>query len=260
MNSLSGKKGVILGVGNQRSIAWAVAEHFHKHGAELALTYLTDPKGRFEANVKNLGEKVNASLITDCDVSDDNSIVSLVNALNNHWGELDFLIHSLAFANQKDLQIEFSSTSRDGFAKAHEISAFSLLPLAQGLKPMMKKRGGGSIISMSFIGSILAVPHYHVMGPAKASLESSSRYLAKELGPDNIRVNVISSGAIKTLSSAGIKDFAELMRIGAEHSAMKRTVTQDEVAQTAVFLTSEASSGITGQVIYVDCGYSIMAN
>ena len=260
MSVLSGKKGVILGVGNQRSIAWSVAEHLYKEGAELALTYLIDPKGRFESNVKSLGEKVNASLIKDCDVSDDESIQSLINSLNDHWGELDFLIHSLAFANQKDLQIEFSSTSRDGFAKAHEISAFSLLPLAQGLKPMMKKRGGGSIISMSFIGSILAVPHYHVMGPAKASLESSSRYLAKELGPDNIRVNVISSGAIKTLSSAGIKDFAELMRIGAEHSAMKRTVTQDEVAQTAVFLTSEASSGITGQVIYVDCGYSIMAN
>jgi len=260
MSSLSGKKGVILGVGNQRSIAWAVAEHFHKQGAELALTYLVDPKGRFEANVKNLGENVNASLIKDCDVSDDSSIKSLINSLENHWGELDFLIHSLAFADQKDLQVEFSGTTRDGFAKAHEISAFSLLPLTEGLTPMMKKRGGGSIISMSFIGSNLAVPHYHVMGPAKASLEASSRYLAKELGPDNIRVNVISSGAIKTLSSAGIKDFAELMRIGAEHSAMKRTVTQDEVAETAVFLASEASSGITGQVIYVDCGYSIMAN
>ena len=260
MGSLSGKKGVILGVGNQRSIAWSVAEHFHKQGADLALTYLIDPKGRFEANVKKLGEKVNASLIMDCDVSDDNSIQSLINTLNSHWGELDFLVHSLAFAEQKDLQIEFSSTSRDGFSKAHEISAFSLLPLTEGLVPMMKKRGGGSIISMSFIGSNIAVPHYHVMGPAKASLEASSRYLARELGPENIRVNVISSGAIKTLSSAGIKDFAELMRIGADHSAMRRTVTQDEVAQTAVFLASEASSGITGQVIYVDCGYSIMAN
>jgi len=260
MGSLSGKKGVILGVGNQRSIAWAVAEHFRKQGADLALTYLIDPKGRFETNVKKLGEKVNASLIKDCDVSDDSSIEALINALNNHWGELDFLIHSLAFAEQKDLQVEFSSTSRNGFSKAHEISSFSLLPLVEGLIPMMKKRGGGSIISMSFIGSMLAVPHYHVMGPAKASLEATSRYLARELGPHNIRVNVISAGAIKTLSSAGIKDFVELMRIGADHSAMKRTVTQDEVAQTAVFLASEASSGITGQVIYVDCGYSIMAN
>jgi len=260
MSILSGKRGVILGVGNQRSIAWAVAEHLHKEGAELALTFLIDPKGRFESNVKNLGERVNASLIKDCDVSDDKSIQSLINALNDHWGELDFLIHSLAFAEQKDLQMDFSSTSRVGFAKAHEISAYSLLPLVEGIAPMMKKRGGGSIISMSFIGSNLAVPHYHVMGPAKASLEASSRYLARELGPDNIRVNVVSSGAIKTLSSAGIKDFAELMRIGAEHSAMKRTVTQDEVAQTTLFLASDASSGITGQVIYVDCGYSIMAN
>ena len=260
MGSLTGKRGVILGVGNQRSIAWAVAEHFHEQGAELALTYLTDPKGRFEANVRKLGDKVNASLIQECDVSNDDSIQSLIGALNDHWGELDFLIHSLAFADQKDLQVDFSSTSRSGYSKAHEISAFSLLPLAEGVIPMMKKRGGGSILSMSFIGSMLAVPHYHVMGPAKASLEASSRYLAKEVGPDNIRVNVVSPGAIRTLSSAGIKDFAELMRVAGEHSAMKRTATQSEVAQTAVFLASEASSGITGQVIYVDCGYSIMAN
>ena len=260
MSDLSGKKGLILGVGNQRSIAWAVAEYFHKHGAELALTYLSDPKGRFESNVRKLGEKVNASFIQECDVSDDRAIQSLIDGLNDHWGEMDFLIHSLAFADQKDLQVAFSSTSRNGFAKAHEISAFSLLPLAEGAMPMMKKRGGGSIITMSFIGSVLAVPHYHVMGPAKASLESSSRYLAKEVGPDNIRVNVISPGPIKTLSASGIKDFAELMKIGGAHSAMKRTVTQEEVAQTAVFLASDASSGITGQVIYVDCGYSIMAN
>ena len=170
MNDLSGKRGVILGVGNQRSIAWSVAEHCHQQGAELALTFLSDPKGRFEANVNKLGEKVNATLIKECDVADDNSIQSLIGALNNHWGEIDFLIHSLAFADQKDLQVEFSSTSRNGFARAHEISAFSLLPLSEGVIPMMRKRGGGSIISMSFIGSKLAVPHYHVMGPAKASL------------------------------------------------------------------------------------------
>ena len=191
MGILSGKKGVILGVGNQRSIAWAVAEHFHKQGAELALTYLTDAKGRFEANVRKLCDKVDATLIKECDVSNDESINSLIKALDKHWGELDFLIHSLAFADQKDLQVDFSSTSRFGFAKAHEISAFSLLPLAEGVIPMMKKCGGGSILSMSFIGSMLAVPHYHVMGPAKASLEASCRYLAKEVGPDIIRVIVI---------------------------------------------------------------------
>ena len=213
MSNLSGKKGIILGVGNQRSIAWAVAEHFHKQGAELAMTFLADPKGRFEANVRKLGEKVNAHLIQECDVLDDRSIQSLIDSLNDQWGEMDFLIHSLAYADQKDLQVNFSSTSRYGFAKAHEISAYSLLPLAEGVLPMMKKRGGGSIISMSFIGSVLAVPHYHVMGPAKASLESSSRYLAKEAGPDNIRVNVISPGPIRTLSASGIKDFAQLMKI-----------------------------------------------
>ena len=147
MSDLFGKKGIILGVGNQRSIAWAVAEYLHKHGAELALTYLSDPKGRFESNVRKLGEKVNASFIQECDVSDDLAIQTLIDGLNDHWGEMDFLIHSLAFADQKDLQVAFSSTSRNGFAKAHEISAFSLLPLAEGAVPMMKKRGGGSIIS-----------------------------------------------------------------------------------------------------------------
>ena len=142
MNDLSGKRGVILGVGNQRSIAWSIAEHCHQQGAELALTFLSDPKGRFEANVKKLGEKINATLIQECDVADDNSIQSLIGALNNHWGEIDFLIHSLAFADQKDLQVEFSSTSRNGFGRAHEISAFSLLPLSEGVIPMMRKRGG----------------------------------------------------------------------------------------------------------------------
>lgn len=260
MSDLSGKRGVILGVGNQRSIAWAIAQHFSEQGAELALTYLTEPKGRFEANVRKLGDQVNATLIQECDVAKDDSIQELVTALDEHWGELDFLVHSLAFADQKDLQVPFSSTSREGFAKAHDISAFSLLPLAEGIAPMMKKRGGGSIISMSFIGSMIAVPHYHVMGPAKAALESSSRYLARELGPDNIRVNVVSPGAIRTLSSSGIKDFSELMRVAAEHSALKRTATQQEVAQTSAFLVGDGSSAITGQVIYVDCGYSIMAN
>jgi len=173
MGSLSGKKGVILGVGNQRSIAWAVAEHFHEQGAELALTYLSDPKGRFEANVRKLGDKVNASLIQECDVSNDDSIQSLIGALNDHWGELDFLIHSLAFADQKDLQVDFSSTSRGGYAKAHEISAFSLLPLAKGVIPMMKKRGGGSIPQYEF--------HRLHAGSSALSCDGSGKSLSRSI-------------------------------------------------------------------------------
>ena len=260
MGDLSGKKGLILGVGNQRSIAWAIAEQLHAQGADLGLTYLSDPKGRFEANVHKLGEKVGASFISECDVGDEGSIERMSGELADQWEGIDFLVHSLAYADQQDLQIPFSQTSREGFAKAHLISAYSLLPLCAAVVPQMKKNGGGSIISISFIGSVLAVPNYNVMGPAKASLESSVRYLARELGPDNIRANIISPGAIRTLSSSGIKNFSEMLRVAGEHSAMKRTATQEEVGNSAVFLCSDASSAITGQVIYVDCGYSIMAN
>ena len=260
MIDFSGKRGLVLGVGNQRSIAWAVVERLHQQGAELGLTFLRDPKGRFEANVRKLGEQTNATLIAECDVASDESIEALIKQVDEQWGELDFLVHSLAYADTQDLSKPFSETLRDGFNKAMEISAYSLLPLAKGVIPMMRKRGGGSIVSMSFIGSTLAVPNYNVMGPAKAALESCTRYLAWELGPVNIRINSLSPGAIRTLSSAGIKDISEMIRVAGEHSAMKRTATQAEVANTAAFLLSDAASGITGQLIYVDCGYSIMAN
>ncbi len=260
MVDLSGKKGLILGVGNQRSIAWAVAEQLHSQGAELGLTYLSDPKGRFEANVCKLAEKVGATFISECDVGDEGSIKRMSEELADKWKGIDFLVHSLAYADQQDLQIPFSSTSREGFTKAHQISAFSLMPLTAHMLPLMKEAGGASILSISFIGSVLAVPNYNVMGPAKASLESSMRYLARELGPENIRANVISAGAIRTISASGIKNFSEMLRVAGEHSAMKRTATQEEVGKAAVFLCSDAASAITGQVIYVDCGYSMMAN
>ncbi len=237
-----------------------MAEQFHQQGAELGLTYLTDPKGRFEANVRKLGEQVGSSFIHECDVADDHSIQEMADSLKAKWDRLDFLIHSLAYADQQDLQIPFSSTSREGFTKAHQISAYSLMPLTAHMLPLMKEAGGASILSISFIGSVLAVPNYNVMGPAKASLESSMRYLARELGPENIRANVISAGAIRTISASGIKNFSEMLRVAGEHSAMKRTATQEEVGKAAVFLCSDAASAITGQVIYVDCGYSMMAN
>ncbi len=260
MIDFSGKRGLVLGVGNQRSIAWAIVEQLHELGAELGLTYLTEPKGRFEANVRKLGDKVGASIIQECDVGNDESIKQLIETTEKEWGELDFLVHSLAFADYEDLNRPYSETNRAGFMKAHDISAYSLLPLSNGVAPMMRKRGGGSILSISFIGAVLAVPNYNVMGSAKAALEASTRYLARELGPENIRANSISAGAIRTLSSAGIKNFSEMLRVAGEHSAMLRTVTQAEVGKTAAFLLSDVSSGITGQTVYVDCGYSIMAN
>ncbi|MBF0236492.1 MAG: SDR family oxidoreductase [SAR324 cluster bacterium] len=259
MIDFSGKKGVILGVGNQRSIAWSVAQTLHQLGAEIALTYLPESKGRFEANVRELGEKINARIICSCDMAQDADIQQLNDTLKETWGSLDFIVHSLAFADSNDLGKPFSQTSRQGFLKAMEISAFSLLPLASGLAPLMRETGG-SIVTMSYIGAKLAVPHYNVMGPAKAALESSVRYLARELGPDQIRVNAISAGAIKTLSASGIKNFGEMLKVAGEHSALNRTTRQQEVANTTAFLCSDLATAITGQVIYVDCGYSIMAN
>ncbi len=260
MIDFSGKKGVILGVGNPKSIAWFVAECLHKYGAELALTYLEDPKGRFEKNVRTLGEKVNASIIHPCDVQKEEAIPALMDELSNKWGGVDFLVHSLAFAEQKDLGGSFSESSREGFLKAQEVSAYSLLPLSAGIMPLMRNNGGGSIVTMSYIGAVLAVPSYNVMGPAKAALESSVRYLARELGPENVRVNAVSAGPIRTLSAAGIKNFSTMLQGVADHSALKRNVSQTEVADTTAFLCSNVSSGITGQTIYVDCGYNIMAN
>lgn len=260
MIDFKGKKGVVLGVGNSRSIAWAIAECLHQYGADLALTYLEDPKGRFEKNVRNLGEQVAATLIHPCDVQKEEEIASLMEKLSETWGKVDFLVHSLAFAAQEDLGGSFSATSREGFLKAQEISAYSLLPLSHGVAPLMRENGGGSIITLSYIGAVLAVPSYNVMGPAKAALESSVRYLARELGADNVRVNAVSAGPIRTLSASGIKNFATLLEGVAGHSALQRNVAQAEVAKTAAFLCSEASSGITGQTIYVDCGYNIMGN
>ena len=260
MIDFSGKKGVVLGVGNSKSIAWSIAECLHQCGAELALTYLEDPKGRFEKNVRSLGKQVGASIIHPCDVQQESAITSLIDTLSQSWGGVDFLVHSLAYASQEDLGGSFARTSREGFLKAQEVSAYSLLALSAGVAPLMREQGGGSIISMTYIGAVLAVPNYNVMGPAKAALESSVRYLAREMGADNIRVNAISAGPIRTLSALGIKNFSTLLQGVAEHSALRRNVSQTEVAQTAAFLCSNLSSGITGQTIYVDCGYSIMGN
>ena len=260
MIDCSGKKGVVLGVGNSKSIAWSISKYLHLCGAELALTYLEDPKGRFEKNVRTLADQVGASIISPCDVQQENEIASLMDTISQKWGSVDFLVHSLAYASQQDLGSSFAETSREGFLKAQEVSAYSLIPLSAGVAPLMRVQGGGSIITMTYIGAMLAVPSYNVMGPAKAALESSVRYLSRELGPDNIRINAISAGPIRTLSALGIKNFSTLLQGVADHSALRRNVTTDEVAQTAAFLCSDFSSGITGQTIYVDCGYNIMGN
>ena len=260
MISFAGKKGLVLGVANQRSIAHGVAVMLSKLGADLALTYGPDPKGRFERFVTSTAAELKASQVLPLDVSSDEQIEACFKALDKAWGGLDFLVHSVAFADRADLALPFSHTSRKGWEVAMDISAYSFVPVARGGADLMRKNGGGSIVGMTFIGSVLAVPNYHVMGPAKAALEASVRYLARELGPENIRCNAVSPGAVRTLSSSGIAGFAEMLKIAGEHAAMQRNVTVEEVAQATAFLLSGASAGITGQSLYVDCGYNIMAN
>jgi enoyl-[acyl-carrier protein] reductase I len=260
MIDLSGKQGVVFGVANQRSIATAVVRQLRAVGAELALTYGPDTKGRFEDNVRELAQEVDARHVLPADVRENSAIESVFAALEKDWGGLDFVVHSVAYAERSDLEAPFSATTRDGWMVTQGVSAYSLLPMARCAAPLMRKRGGGALVAMTFIGSVLAVPQYHVMGPAKAALESAVRYLARELGPENIRCNAVSAGALRTLSSSGIKNFGDMLKIAGEHAALTRNVTVEEIASTAVFLVSPAAGGITGQCIYVDGGFNIMAN
>lgn len=260
MISFKGKKGVVLGVANQRSIAHGVASLLGGLGAELALTYGPYPKGRFERFVTNTAKEVNATQVLPLDVSDVGQIDACFQTLDKAWGGLDFMVHSVAFADRTELQKPFSHTSPAGWEIAMNISAYSFVAIARRAAELMRNNGGGSMVAMTFIGSVLAVPNYHVMGPAKAALEASVRYLARELGPENIRCNAISAGAVRTLSSSGIAQFAEMLKVAGEHSALQRNVTVEEVAQATAFLLSNTSGGITGQSLYVDCGFNIMAN
>lgn len=260
MISFAGKKGLVVGVANQRSIAHGVAVLLSKLGADLALTYGPDPKGRFERFVTSTAAELKASQVLPLDVTSDDQIEACFQALDKAWGGMDFLVHSVAFADRAELALPFSHTTRRGWELAMDVSAYSLVPIARGSADLMRRNGGGSIVAMTFIGSVLAVPNYHVMGPAKAALEASIRYLARELGPENIRCNAVSAGAVRTLSSSGIAQFAEMLKVAGEHAAMQRNVTVEEVAQATAFLLSGAATGITGQSLYVDCGYNIMAN
>ncbi len=260
MISFTGKKGLVLGVANQRSIAHGVAVQLAGLGAELALTYGPDPKGRFERFVREIAAELKAPQVLPLDVGDDGQVKRVFAALDEAWGGLDFIVHSVAFANRGELEVPFTQTTRAGWMTALDISAYSMIPIAKEGAKLMRKNGGGSMVGMTFIGAVLAVPNYHVMGPAKAALEAVIRYLARELGPDNIRCNAVSAGAVRTLSSSGIKQFAEMLKVAGEHAAMRRNVTVEEVAQVTAFLLSGAAGGVTGQSIYVDCGYNIMAN
>ena len=251
---LQNKNGIIFGVANKRSIAWATALSMHEAGARLAFTYQGD---RLKENVEGLtNESMPGSLLLSCDVTKQDEVDEAFRRVGEEFGRLDFLIHSIAFAPREALGGEYLNTSRDAFVTALEISAYSLAQLSRAAAPLMTE--GGSIATMSYYGAEKVVAGYNVMGVAKAALEASTRYLAKDLGPRNIRINAISAGPIQTLSARGVSDFSSMLKHHAERAPLGRNVEAREVGNTAVFLCSSMASGITGEVIYVDCGYNII--
>lgn len=249
---LEGKRGLIVGVANKRSIAWGIAQAAAAAGAQLAFTY----QERVADSVRELAAGLNGAFTLPCDVTRDEDIKSVMSELEKSFGQLDFLVHSVAFAPAQELENPFVQTSRDGFRIAHEVSAYSLVPLAREAAPLMK--AGGSIVAMTYYGAEKVVPGYNVMGMAKAALEASVRYLAYDLGPAGIRVNAISAGPMNTLAARGISGFTQMRKIAAERAPLRRNVEMEEVGNTGLFLVSAMSSGITGEVIYVDCGYNIL--
>ena len=254
MSPLSGKLGVVIGVANKRSIAWAIAQAWHKAGAKLAFTYQGE---RLKENVEDLVSAFGSeTLLMPCDVTRDEDISRVFAELGQKFGKLHLLLHSVAFAPKEALEGRFVDTSREAFRVSHDVSAYSLVALARGAAPLMTE--GGSIVAMSYYGAEKVVPHYNVMGVAKAALEASTRYLAYDLGPQKIRVNCISAGPMNTLAARGIAGFLDMMKHYEAHSPLKRNVAPEELGATGTFLASDGSAAITGQVLYVDCGYQIM--
>ena len=253
MGILDGKKALIFGIANERSIAWGIAQELKNQGAQVALSYMNEA---IQKRVEPLAEKIGADFTFQMDVANDEDYTKLPEVIKEKWGSFDILVHSIAFADRTDLKDSFVKTSREGFKLACDISAFSLVGLSHSLVELMNP--GASIMAMSYYGSQKVVTNYNVMGVAKAALEASTRYLANDLGEKDIRVNCISAGPIKTLAASGISGFRDLLGKVEEYAPMKKNVTQSDVGGTAVYLASSLSTGVTGQVIYVDSGLSIM--
>ncbi|MEQ1573427.1 MAG: enoyl-ACP reductase [Vicinamibacterales bacterium] len=250
----AGKHGLVVGVANKRSIVWAIAQATALRGARLALTY----QGRFEEHVNDLSQELGHSpLVLPCDVASDADIDTVFAKLDQEFGGLDFVVHGAAFARKEELSEPFSNTSREGFRLAMDISAYSLIALARGAAPLMEKRGGGSIVTLSYLGSERVFPNYNVMGVAKAALEANVRYLAADLGPKNIRVNAVSAGPIKTISAMGIGGFSNILGVYRDRAPLRRNVDTIEVGEAATFLLSSAARGITGEVLMVDAGFHV---
>jgi enoyl-[acyl-carrier protein] reductase I len=253
MGILNGKVAVIFGVANKYSIAWGIAEALHSQGADLAFSYGIP---ELERRVKPLAESVNAKLVEEANVNDDAAVDRVFAKIKETYGMIDILVHSIAFAERDDLSGRFVETSRAGFKMALETSAYSLVALAQRAESLMES--GGSIITMTYHGSVAVMPHYNVMGVAKAALESCVRYLAHDLGPKNVRVNAISAGPIKTLAASGVSGFRKMLHYHEEVAPLRRLITQEDVGKTAIWLCSDWASAVTGEVIYVDGGWNIL--
>lgn len=251
--NLDGRVAVVFGVANKRSIAWSIAQGLHAAGAKLIITYQNE---RLEQEARDLILSLPGAEGFMCDVSSDAAIEQLFATLKERYGKLHILVHSVAFAPAEELKGEFLNTTREGFRVAHDVSVYSLIAVSRAAAPLMED--GGSVITMSYYGAEKVVPHYNVMAVAKAALECTVRYLSFDLGKRKIRVNAISAGPIKTLAARGISGLSDMLKSHAERAPLGRNVEVSEVGSTGVFLASDASSGITGEVIYVDCGYNIM--
>lgn len=249
-----GRRVLIFGIANERSIAWGIAQAMHEQGASFIVTYAGEV---LEKRVRPLAESIDAELIVPCDVTDDEQVERCFEQIRGKWDGIDVLVHAIAFANREDLEGRFIDTSRAGFLMAHEISVFSLVHLAHHAAPLLQQRRG-NIVTMSYYGSEKVVTNYNVMGVAKAALEASVRYLAADLGPDGIRVNAISAGPIKTLAASGVRGFKGILSAVEAKTPMRRNVTQADVGNAALFLCSDLAAGVTGEILYVDSGYNIM--
>ena len=252
---LKGKKGLIFGVANEFSLAWHIAKKAHEHGAEMLFSAASE---RFVRRTAPLAEQVGAGEPLICDVGDDAAIARAVDEVRERMPQVDFLVHAIATAKREELDGRYMDTSRDGFALAHDVSTYSFVALAKAFEPLLQP--GASLLTLSYLGAVRAVPSYNVMGVAKAALEASVRYMANDLGPDNKRVNAISAGPVKTLSASVVKGFKDKVDIQQVAAPLRRNVTGEDVGNAGVFLLSDMASGITGEILYVDCGYNIMAD
>lgn len=253
MKLLEGKKAMVFGIANKHSIAWGIAQMLHEQGAEVGLSYGIP---QLEKRVMPLAAEIDVEFVDRCDVTKDEEIDATFGRIKEHFGTLDILVHAIAYAPREELTGRYVDTSREGFKTALDVSAYSLVALTRAAEELMPE--GGSVLCLSYYGAEKVVPHYNVMGVAKAALEASTRYLAADLGPSNIRVNAISAGPIKTLSASGVAGFRKMLSYVAERTPLRRNVDQEEVAKSALWLVSDLSSGVTGEVVYVDAGYNIL--